>query len=279
VAFTDTGWTHVALRYDNGDLRLFVDGQPVGSTTATGRGEIPAHTDSAGLGARSNDSAFDPGVNTDTGLYFSGIIDEARVYASALSDAEIEAVFEEFTAPDPGSDPPPPADPITVSADDDAFVRGGSYSDDNYGSIDGLVVKADPQDHYDRASYIRFDFSSEYTESTVSGAKLRLYIENIGSQSSRTISLYQTETAWSESSITWDNAPAVVGSLVDSVAIASSANGTWIEFDVTTPLSDGLSDGVISFYLVNEGSEDSQSHVRFKSSEDTSNQPELVITP
>jgi len=278
VAFTDTGWTHVALRYDNGDLRLFLNGQPAGSVNQTGRGEIPNHSNAAGLGARNDDSAFDPGQDTSTGAYFSGIIDDARVYASGITDAEIEAIYDEFTPP---SDPPtdPPADPITIGADDDAFVRGGSYSGDNYGSVDGLVVKADPSIDYDRASYIRFEFSSEYTESAVTDATLRLYIENVGSYSSRTVRLYETATSWSESSVTWDSGPAVIGSLVDSVTISSGAAESWVEFDVTTPVSNALSAGVVSFYLVNEGSEDPNSHVRFKSREDTSNQPELVISP
>lgn len=71
-------WTHVAATYDGLNQRLFVNGVQVGSRPQSGA--IPISSGKLRLGG-----------NTIWGEYFTGYIDEVRVYNRALSEAEIAA--------------------------------------------------------------------------------------------------------------------------------------------------------------------------------------------
>jgi hypothetical protein len=71
-------WTHLAATYDGTTLRLFVNGVQVGTLAVSG----PMAT-SAG--------ALRIGGNAVWGEYFSGLIDEVRIYNRALTAAEIQS--------------------------------------------------------------------------------------------------------------------------------------------------------------------------------------------
>jgi concanavalin A-like lectin/glucanase superfamily protein/Big-like domain-containing protein len=71
-------WTHLAATYDKSTLRLYVNGAQVSSTAVTGT-------------LLNASGALRIGGNTVWGEYFSGLIDEVRVYERALSAAEIAA--------------------------------------------------------------------------------------------------------------------------------------------------------------------------------------------
>jgi hypothetical protein len=71
-------WTHLAMTWDGGVLRLYVDGaeiasQPAGGTLVTGTGGLRI------------------GGNAVRGEFFAGLIDEVRVYDRALTPARIAA--------------------------------------------------------------------------------------------------------------------------------------------------------------------------------------------
>jgi hypothetical protein len=71
-------WTHVAMTYDGATLRLYVNGQLAGSRATTGSAAVSA-------------SPLRIGGNAVWGEWFSGAIDEVRIYNRALSQAEIQA--------------------------------------------------------------------------------------------------------------------------------------------------------------------------------------------
>jgi len=85
----DGQWHHVAAVFANdgspnvSDVRLFVDGRRETPSRIT-----PRTIDTSGAQAVSLGS-FGSGTN----FFFEGLIDEARIYARALSDAEIETVY------------------------------------------------------------------------------------------------------------------------------------------------------------------------------------------
>ena len=76
-------WTHLATTYDGATLRLYVNGAQVASKPQTG--SIAASTGPLKIGG-----------NAIWGEYFSGLIDEVRVYDRALAVTEIQA---DMTAP------------------------------------------------------------------------------------------------------------------------------------------------------------------------------------
>jgi len=79
-------WTHLASTYDGTALRLFVNGSQVASKAITGT--MPATANLLRIGG-----------NVVWGDYFSGLIDEVRVYDRALSVAEIGADMNAAVAP------------------------------------------------------------------------------------------------------------------------------------------------------------------------------------
>jgi hypothetical protein len=67
---------YIAATYDGTTLKLYVNGTSVSSTTSKGSITAP--------------SSFTIGARSDFGGSWSGLIDEAAVYDSALSVAELE---------------------------------------------------------------------------------------------------------------------------------------------------------------------------------------------
>jgi len=106
TSFASTEWTHVAVTFDNGSLRLYVNGAEEAAATA-GFSTVPSHTNASGIGARNAQDAF--GGGDFTGDYFSGLIDDVQMYDNALSAAEIA----ELLAGHPKARDPNPADGAT----------------------------------------------------------------------------------------------------------------------------------------------------------------------
>ncbi|MBZ9643913.1 LamG domain-containing protein, partial [Streptomyces sp. PSKA30] len=87
-AHNDGRWHHVALRRGDGRLTLFVDGSP--SSTADVPGSV----------SRNSPFGVHIGQSMDSRAFFTGAIDEVRVWDRALSDTEIADVHETHTGPD-----------------------------------------------------------------------------------------------------------------------------------------------------------------------------------
>ena len=62
--------------------------------------------------------------------------------------------------------------PLTPTAD--AYVRGGSTADTNYGAETVLEIKNGSGDSNDRWTYVKFDLGS--VTGTISSATLKLYV-------------------------------------------------------------------------------------------------------
>jgi sialidase-1 len=76
-AYNDGQWHHLALRRGGGQLTLFVDG------TAVSTADVP------GSVSRNSPFGVHIGQRLDSRAYFTGAIDDVRVYDRALSDAEL----------------------------------------------------------------------------------------------------------------------------------------------------------------------------------------------
>ena len=102
-----TGWTHTAVTFDNGSLRLYINGEEQASASAKFT-KVGGHKDAAGIGVRNSQDAFG---KRGTGDYFGGLIDDVRIYDNALSADEIKELtavrpVKEIVPPEPESEQP-----------------------------------------------------------------------------------------------------------------------------------------------------------------------------
>ena len=136
-----------------------------------------------------------------------------------------------------------------------------SHSTRNYGSTISLQVSQTASSTY--RSYLRFDVSG--VTRPVTSAVLRLYISNA---STKAASVYLTSSQWTESAITWKNAPAAVGSSLAAVTVKTTG---WAE--VALPVTTIAGDGSYNLLLTLVSSDTAV----FQSRRAT-NPPQLVVT-
>jgi hypothetical protein len=155
------------------------------------------------------------------------------------------------------------------AASEDAFVRGGTYSDTNYGSSTALEIKQGSVSDFFRKGLIKFDLTTGEL-SNIGSAKLRLYAKSV---SETTVSVYEISDDWTEATLTWNNAPAN-GNIISSVAV-SSAN-VYYEFDVSAYVSEQLAgDKIVSMGIWDLSK--ANVNIVFNSREAAMNFPELIV--
>ncbi|MFT7183881.1 MAG: hypothetical protein ACI9QC_000206, partial [Oceanicoccus sp.] len=90
-AVSTNTWTNVIITYDSdGSFTLYVDG--VSKGTATPGGDMPAHSASDALGAMVGDTQYHDGVAVGEGNYFTGEIDDFRIYSTVFTANEISTL-------------------------------------------------------------------------------------------------------------------------------------------------------------------------------------------
>jgi hypothetical protein len=160
---------------------------------------------------------------------------------------------------------PPAPTTLTFTPSHDAWVRSSSPSS-NFGSTGELRVRATSQTI---RSYLKFDVSG--VSGAVQSATLRLRVTdggpNGGSLFAASNTFAGTSTPWTESQLTWNNAPGVTGSALAMPGPVSS--NTWVELDVTAAVT---GNGARSFAILGN----SRDLVDYSSSEGA-NPPELVL--
>ena len=102
-------WTYLAVTYDGATLRLYLDGDEVAEAPQTG--SISTSSNPLQIGG---DSLY--------GQYFAGMIDEVRIYNTALTATQIQTDQTTPVNPTTGLDKTPPTAPATLTAT--AISRG-----------------------------------------------------------------------------------------------------------------------------------------------------------
>jgi len=160
--------------------------------------------------------------------------------------------------------------PLTLTfgpaADADVAV---SKSSTNYGTTTDLRLRE--QNKMVFKSYWRFTVSG--LNGTLLGAKLRLYVTDGGSDGGSFYVVSNnyrgTTTLWTETGITWDNAPDLSGTpLVTAGAVTA---GVYKELDVSSSIT---GNGTYCYGALNHSSD----QVTFNSKEASSNPPQLVLS-
>ena len=151
----------------------------------------------------------------------------------------------------------------------DAHVKSSSPTT-NYGGAAGLQLRlGTPSNPITYRSYLKFTVSG--LTGSVTAAKLRLFVTD-GSNDGGTAFLasnnFTTGGAWTESGLTWNNAPpATSGALSGAGSVAA---GSWVELPVTAAIT---GNGTFTI-LLTTGSTDSTIY----SSKEGANPPRLVVT-
>lgn len=113
----------------------------------------------------------------------------------------------------PESPPPSSDSAVYLPANGDAFIRGGTFADRNFGS-GSLQIKGSESPEYTRKSLIQFDLSQLPRQP--GWATLRLNLKNAADEAPNAlVRLSITNNSWSESQVTFANAPAATSSLTD----------------------------------------------------------------
>ena len=167
----------------------------------------------------------------------------------------------------------------------DAVVRGGQYTDTNYG-IDTLLIckrlTSDATSPYNRADYLKFDLTG--VKNVPSQALLTMTVNPASrpAHGFETIQLYSVaDTSWTESGLTWNNAPGLSGADFSSTGTLLSvlsvpmAIGT-VSFDIT-PFIQAHLGNVVTLQLMDAST--TSNYLAFDSREAVSGQPQLTLVP
>ncbi|MCG8607193.1 IPT/TIG domain-containing protein, partial [bacterium] len=137
----------------------------------------------------------------------------------------------------------------------------------NYGSLSDLRVRETSTSTIN--TFLKFDVTG--LGGTIGSATLRLYVEDATNDGGGIFTVSNnfegTNTPWTENGLIWDNAPAIAGTPLSSVADA--AVGEIVEFDLGASIG---ADGVYSFGIKNSSSD----AVKYQSKEGAT-PPELVL--
>jgi hypothetical protein len=158
----------------------------------------------------------------------------------------------------------------SLTALDDAFIRGGTYSAINYGSDSVLEIKQGSVDNFYRKSLLKFDLShQDFSNVRITHAILRLYAN--GKECS--VAAYKYSDDWDESTVTWDNAP-VLGERI-STSLISDGTG-YYDWDITSYANEQIQENAsLSIALYDPLA--SNVTLKFNSKEAEANFPELII--
>jgi len=161
---------------------------------------------------------------------------------------------------------------ITLAPIADAFVRNGTYGNINYGTDTSLIVKGSPTSGFLRSSYLKFSLG---TVANVRSATVRLYGFNKDNTSTINVALLGVnDDSWTETGITFNNAPAASSTSLSSVGVNNVAG--YYEFDVTNFVKAQLTgDKVVSILVKDTTIKDKT--ISFNSKENSHNPPQLVV--
>lgn len=193
---------------------------------------------------------------------------DGNLYFASRSNS---AVYKIIYTPQGGST-------TTLNPVADAYVRNGTFGNDNYGAAKSLGTKTSNSAGATYQTFLRFNISTIGT--TISSAKLRLYgALNNTSASTATVRVFNvTNNTWQENTITFNNRPAAQTTVLASTAV----NGTvkqYYEWDLTQHIISLKNQGAtfVSLMLTNL-TVTTSTRVVYNSKEMTANKPQLVVT-
>ncbi|AXN30471.1 hypothetical protein ADU60_00945 [Vibrio coralliilyticus] len=170
----------------------------------------------------------------------------------------------------------------TLEAVEDATIRGGSYSNQNFGSDYSLIVKRDSTsgNGFYRKALVKF-YTGHKPTHAFNKATLRMLVSDTNGSvgdTGRSLTVYSLASDdWDEYEVTWDTVPNIL-SKGNTITITEGDVGLWVEWDVTDLINAEPTKTYLSLLLDDLGSFGHQVDVHFNSRE-TRTPPQLVIEP
>jgi len=146
-------WYHIAMTYDGSSMKLYVNGQLKNQKAVTGNLKI-------------NNRNFSIGSDNGAQKFFNGSIDDIRLYGSALSQAEIQYIYN--NAGNTGSTD---SDGDGVQDDDDDYPNDPARAFNNYLPAAGYGSLAFEDLWPGRGDYDFNDLILDYRFTTITNAQ------------------------------------------------------------------------------------------------------------
>lgn len=175
-----------------------------------------------------------------------------RASNSLGTDTEVRNGLVRVTTAPPG--------PLVFPTTADAKVRSDQATK-NYGTSTELRTRGGSPAS---SAYLRFDVSG--LAGAPAAARLRIFVTD-GTRDPVTVDA--TSTSWTETGLTWQNAPPGDGAGLPSLAAPNS--GVWVEVDVTAAVT---GNGPVGLLLATTSTDSG-----VYASRETANPPQLLITP
>ena len=188
------------------------------------------------------------------------------------TDVRIDNMMLVSSTSAPPPPPPPAPTPFSIAIAADAHVRDGStYGGTNFGTATALEVKYSTVTGNHRNAYLSFNIAAVPAGAT--SAKVRLY--GAAMSSTKSIAIYAvSNTTWTESGLTWNNAPAA-GSKLGTVNVGTGSGN--YDFDVTSYVLSEKAAGhsTVTFMLKGDVA-NNETQTSFNSKNNSSNKPLLI---
>lgn len=159
----------------------------------------------------------------------------------------------------------------------DAYVRGGTNANRNFGAATSLEVRTSTSANT-RWTYLRFDTRAL---ATVSNARLRLFgaVSATSGSSVRTAAYGASNVTWGETTLTWNNKPASGAVALATVTMANSRTPRWYEWDLTSYLQQERAAGRPIVTIVLKNTTTTTANDLFAAREASTNRPYLALMP
>ena len=157
----------------------------------------------------------------------------------------------------------------TVSSVADSWIDSSSPSS-NKGS--DSILKVMSKSGGNLRALVRFDLPSMPAGCQLDTAQLRLYSSS-ASSSERTLEALRLNGAWTESAVTWSNAPATTGS-----AVTTTSGSGYRAWGVVTLVQAMYSSGQNHGFLIKDAVENQDAEQQLHAREKNENVPQLVLT-
>lgn len=257
-SYNDGDWHHAVATQGPSGMVLYVDGEAVGTNTATGNRSYN------GFWRVGGDAMNNAWPNRPTSDYFAGQVDETAVYPSALTAAQV-ADHHELAGTPPG----PGDTTVALTPDEDAYVNSVSantnYNDSQLASRGTTAY----------LGYLRFTLPPAPAGQVLRSARLTFRTSSDSTAgSAESHSIVPVTGTWTESTVTYNTRPTLSTSVLGTISGATSVS-TGYAAELNASALGGALGSATSLALTGSGTDS----LRIWSSEATAAyRPQLVLT-